>query len=334
MRKPGSSSVLCTLVLAAVSLAAFAAAAMPQPPVVATAEGSIRGVRSEGIDRFLGIPYARAPVGDLRWRPPQAFPAWAGVREATQFANHCPQAASPYGLPSTTEDCLFLNVFTPVRADEGRSDDASLPVMVWIHGGALNLGESDDYDPAELVREGIVVVTINYRLGMLGFLSHPALSAESGYGASGNYGLMDQQLALRWVQRNVARFGDRVTPIQQAVWSTDGGLRIERGNGERGEWGIRVRPCAPGETPDVDAISITSLLARHGVDHIDLLKVDIEGAERDLFDRNASGWLRSVQSIIIEVHDRACHDAFFSAVRADGFDATDLGHGMAVAHRA
>lgn len=136
------------------------------------------------------------------------------------------------------------------------------------------------------------------------------------------------------LQRNVARFGERVTPIQQAVWSTDGGLRIDRGNGERGEWGIRVRPCAPGETPDVDAISITTLLARHGVEHIDLLKVDIEGAERDLFDHNTSGWLRSVQSIIIEVHDRACHDAFFSAVRADGFDATDLGHGMAVAHRA
>ena len=214
MRNPRSSSVLRNLSVAAIALAASAVAADPKALVVTTAEGAVQGTRSGGIDRFLGIPYAAAPVGDLRWQPPQPYPAWNGVRDATRYANHCPQAASPYGLPSTTEDCLFLNVFTPVRGDEGWNGDARLPVMVWIHGGALNLGESDDYDPTQLVREGIVVVTINYRLGMLGFLSHPALSAESGYGASGNYGLMDQQAALRWVQRNIARFGgdaERVT---------------------------------------------------------------------------------------------------------------------------
>jgi para-nitrobenzyl esterase len=193
-------------------LAASAAFATPRAPVVATKDGPVRGALSSGIDRYLGIPYAAAPVGDLRWRPPQPHGRWHGVRDATRFANHCPQNASPYGLASITEDCLYLNVFTPARVgggDDERDDDEDgrLPVMVWIHGGALNLGESDDYDPVRLVRQDVVVVTLNYRLGMLGFLAHPALSAESPYHGSGNYGLMDQQAALRWVQRNIAAFG-------------------------------------------------------------------------------------------------------------------------------
>ena len=123
------------------------------------------------------------------------------MRDATQFAPHCPQPPTPFGQASTSEDCLFLNVFTPSR--EGNASHR--PVMVWIHGGALVTGESNDYIPTKLVDDGVTVVTINYRLGALGFLAHPALADANGQ--SGDYGLMDQQAALRWVQRNIASFG-------------------------------------------------------------------------------------------------------------------------------
>jgi para-nitrobenzyl esterase len=175
------------------------AAAGASGPVAGTANGAVRGLASGAVDEFLGIPYAAPPVGALRWQPPQPAASWSGVRDATQFAPHCPQSASPFGQASTSEDCLFLNVFTPSHQRAGS------PVMVWIHGGALVTGESDDYNPAKLVEDGVTVVTINYRLGALGFLAHPALADANGQ--SGDYGLMDQQAALRWVQRNIASFG-------------------------------------------------------------------------------------------------------------------------------
>jgi para-nitrobenzyl esterase len=178
---------------------------------------------------FLGIPYAAAPIGDLRWQPPRPHARWYTPLDATSFGGHCPQTPSLGGTASLTEDCLFLNVFTPQRSHrhdgedqhdsrgedrhDGRGDDHGgsrkhrHPVMVWIHGGGLTTGESDDYDPVRLVEEDTVVVTINYRLGILGFFAHPGLSAESPDHVSGNYGLMDQQFALRWVRRNIARFG-------------------------------------------------------------------------------------------------------------------------------
>jgi para-nitrobenzyl esterase len=200
------------LVVAGVTLGALIAAAPAvsastngQPaqgsPVAGTANGAVRGTSSGPVDEFLGIPYAAPPVGVLRWRPPQPAANWSGVRDATQFAPHCPQPASPFGEASTSEDCLFLNVFTPSHGQAG----AHHPVMVWIHGGALVTGESNDYDPTKLVEDGVTVVTINYRLGALGFLAAPALADANGQ--SGDYGLMDQQAALRWVQRNIASFG-------------------------------------------------------------------------------------------------------------------------------
>ncbi len=206
--------LLVTAAMAALvaAVAVSATGAAPAAFVVATDKGPIRGVAIEGMEAFLGIPYAAPPVGDLRWRPPQESARWEGVRDATQFANHCPQAPSPYGIASLTEDCLYLNVFTPPRTNRGRPH--LLPVMVWIHGGGLIVGESDGYDPSPFVAQDVVVVTINYRLGTLGFLAHPALTAESSYGGSGDYGLMDQQAALRWVQRNIRAFGgdaDNVT---------------------------------------------------------------------------------------------------------------------------
>jgi para-nitrobenzyl esterase len=188
-----------------------------------TDEGLVRGFKTATTREFLGIPYAAAPVGDLRWRPPRAHAHWRTPLDATQFGDHCSQVASPFGLASATEDCLFLNVFTP-RHTQGRA--GLHPVMVWLHGGALIVGESDDYDPTKLIEGGdVIVVTINYRLGALGFLAHPALTAESPDHASGNYGLMDQQAALAWVQRNILFFGgdpSRVTIFGESA----GGLSV------------------------------------------------------------------------------------------------------------
>jgi para-nitrobenzyl esterase len=179
-----------------------ASASTPTGPLAVTANGAVRGlavpVSGGTVDEFLGLPYAAPPVGALRWQPPQPAASWSGVRDATQFAPHCAQSASPFGQASTSEDCLYLNVFTP-------SAGGLHPVMVWIHGGALVTGESNDYDPTGLVEDGVTVVTINYRLGALGFLAHPALADANGQ--SGDYGLMDQQAALRWVRRNIAGFG-------------------------------------------------------------------------------------------------------------------------------
>jgi para-nitrobenzyl esterase len=193
--------------LAAGTASCAGPAAASRPPrsrsalVVGIADGQIRGKVAGRADEYLGIPYAAPPVGPLRWRAPQPPARWDGIRPATRFAPHCPQPAGVFGRASTSEDCLYLNVFAPAghRA-------SGLPVMVWIHGGGFVGGESDDYDPSSLVADGVIVVTINYRLGALGFLAHPALADHPG-GPAGDYGLMDQQAALRWVRDNIRAFG-------------------------------------------------------------------------------------------------------------------------------
>jgi para-nitrobenzyl esterase len=192
-----------------------------EPTVVATDTGSIKGAISGGIRAFRGIPYAAAPVGPLRWKPPQAHARWKGVLQTTQFGSSCPQTLGPFGVPSTDEDCLFLNVYTPTSAKPA----SKLPVMFWIHGGSLISGEGTDYDPTALLKHGVIVVTINYRLGLLGFLAHPALSAESSTQDSGDYGLMDQQFALGWVKRNIAHFGG--SPSNVTIFGESaGGLSV------------------------------------------------------------------------------------------------------------
>ena len=172
--------------------------------------GVIEGVVADedaGVHVFRGIPFAAPPVGDARWKPPMPPAAWEGVRSATEFGDICPQGqglAQMTGedLPTLSENCLYLNVWTTAAETE-----AKRPVMVWIHGGGLSLGWSHQrlYDGSNLAKRGVVLVSINYRLGALGFLAHPLLSAESG--VSGNYGLLDQIAALKWVQRNIAAFG-------------------------------------------------------------------------------------------------------------------------------
>lgn len=195
----------------ALALATWAPAqakrALPSP-TIQTAEGPVTGTVTETMGTFLGIPFGEAPVGDLRWKPPQPRAPWTAPLDATHFGPSCAQPSSQ------SEDCLFLNVFAPTKALQARGR-RRYPVMVWMHGGAYFLGSGSQFDPTELVTTGdVIVVTLNYRLGALGFLAHAALSAEAPYAGSGNYGTMDQQLALRWVQRNIAAFGgnpERVT---------------------------------------------------------------------------------------------------------------------------
>jgi para-nitrobenzyl esterase len=202
-------AALITLTLATAGATAVdpgVAAAAPgsgRAPIVHIDSGGVRGIAGSTVDEFLGLPYAAPPTGNLRWRPPSTPADWQGVRDATQFAPSCPQAPGSLTAGPTDEDCLYLNVYTPQL---GRHPGGDLPVLVWIHGGGFTQGAGRDYDPTKLAADGIVVVTINYRLGALGFLSHPALASSPG-GPSGNYGLMDQQAALRWVQRNIDRFG-------------------------------------------------------------------------------------------------------------------------------
>jgi para-nitrobenzyl esterase len=176
--------------------------------VVKLDSGRVRGTASGEVLAFKGIPFAAAPVGALRWRPPQSVAAWSGVRDATAYGPDCMQVpfpgdAAPLGVPPA-EDCLYLNVWTPARRAQ-----QPLPVMVWIYGGGfVNGGSSPSvYDGSAFARDGVVLVSFNYRLGNFGFFAHPALSAEQPHGPLGNYALMDQIAALGWVKRNVAAFG-------------------------------------------------------------------------------------------------------------------------------
>jgi para-nitrobenzyl esterase len=173
--------------------------------LVSTRDGALRGRRSGEGAVFLGIPFAAPPVGALRWCPPQPVQPWTGVRDALAFGPDFPQPPDAhFRAARQDEDCLYLNVWTPTL-DAG----ANLPVLVWLFGGGFTSGSGSDdrYDGARLAAEGAVVVTINYRCGLFGFLAHPALSAASDHGVSGNYGLLDQLAAFAWVRDNLAGFG-------------------------------------------------------------------------------------------------------------------------------
>lgn len=180
--------------------------------VVETDAGPVRGILEEGdVLTWRGIPYAAPPVGDRRWRPPAPVEAWAETRDATAFGDSCLQGTGSRIAADTSEDCLFLNVFSPAAPREGEDEGGAggLPVMVWIHGGGFTSGSGDLMPDvaAGLVEQGVVVVSLNYRLGRLGYLAHPALAAEQDGEPVANFGLTDQVAALEWVQRNVASFG-------------------------------------------------------------------------------------------------------------------------------
>ncbi len=193
--------------------------------------GLISGVTADGVRSFKGVPFAAPPTGELRWKAPQPVAAWEGVLACKDFGPDCPQASYPqnslyYSPPrKQSEDCLYLNVWTSANQGDRR------PVMVWIHGGALTRGSgaTRTYDGTNLAKKGVVLVTINYRLGPLGYLAHPELTAESANGSSGNYGVLDQIAALKWVQQNIAAFGgdpNRVTIFGESAGSWSGNVLV------------------------------------------------------------------------------------------------------------
>jgi len=212
-------------VIAALLLAASAPASVD--PVVPVAQGQLRGTRmADGRALFRGIPFAAPPVGPLRWRPPAPAATWSGIRDARTSAPSCPQPNDGWNAAnaaSSAEDCLYLEVGTPSTRLA-----RPLPVMVWIHGGSNRAGGAQGTVSSSLVTRGVVLVSVQYRLGALGFMAHRALSAESPHHASGNYGLMDQQAALRWVRRNIAAFGGdprNVTVFGESAGAQDVGLQ-------------------------------------------------------------------------------------------------------------
>jgi len=263
------------IVLLAASAVAIAAPQTPTnsasaPLVVQTDNGAVAGAPGTvpGVRDFKGIPFAAPPVGDLRWRAPQPAAAWKGTLDATHFGAICPQHLHTPGSisylspgPQTlSEDCLTLNVWTAARSASDK-----LPVMVWIYGGGFDHGSGMEpfYWSDDLAHKGAVVVTFNYRVGALGFLAHPELSAESDHHTSGNYGLLDQIAALQWVHRNIAAFGgdpNNVTIFGQSAGAmsvTDltvsplaGGL-FERAIAESGGLGPAPRKLADAETAGV-----------------------------------------------------------------------------------
>jgi para-nitrobenzyl esterase len=204
-------AVVCAMTLGSASVASAAKHGKKHPdkqgngngpkektPAIVTEGGPLKGIVNGNITEFLGIPYAAPPVGALRWTPPQSFGKWHGLLDASSFGNVCTQGGSG------SEDCLFLNIYVP-NFKKNKHGGGATPVMFWIHGGGLTGGAGSDYDPTPLVNQGVIVVTINYRLGYLGFFAQTALDSE-GHDA-GNYGLMDQQFAMKWVQRNIGQFG-------------------------------------------------------------------------------------------------------------------------------
>jgi para-nitrobenzyl esterase len=202
------------------------AAAAHSSPVIHAPAGSMRGEQQGALRVFKGLPYALPPVGSKRWKPPEPMPSWKGDRDATHFGPACYQPKSGPGNiyaddpAAMSEDCLSLNIWAPAGAHHA-------PVLVWIHGGALTTGSSSEsvYDGTALASHGLVVVSINYRLGVLGYLAHPELSAESREGISGNYGLLDQIAALAWVNKNIAAFGGDAANVTIAGESA-GGLSV------------------------------------------------------------------------------------------------------------
>jgi len=212
--------------IASVLLAA-AAPALAAP--IAVDGGLVEGVSlPSGVKGWFGVPFAAPPLRELRWQPPQKLVPWQGVYHADRFAPECIQPLRGslqnhyFGNEATSEDCLYLNIWAPAPQTKKRVQKA--PVVVWIYGGAFSIGSASmaNYSGEPLARDGVIRVNLAYRVGALGFLAHPALSAEAAYHGSGNYGLMDQIAALQWVRRNIARFGgdsDNVTIVGQSAGS-------------------------------------------------------------------------------------------------------------------
>lgn len=214
-----ASKIAAAVIISAAGLFSASAPAK-DPTLIRTHSGPVIGTEKEGVISWLGLPYAAPPVNQLRWQPPHAVASWSTPRKANALANRCAQNADlgDFASAGGSEDCLYLNVYRPAVSGK---EDKRLPVFVWIHGGALQVGQGADYDPSKLVTQGkAVVVTLNYRLGVFGFLSVSGLDSEGH--ESVNYGLMDQQAALRWVQKNISAFGGDPSNVTIAGESSGG----------------------------------------------------------------------------------------------------------------
>lgn len=333
IRQPRSPRRLVHHTLAAVAaLALQTSTVQANAPgqVVATESGPVSGSVSSAGRQFLGIPYAAPPVGGRRWKAPESPQSWSSPRDATQFGSTCPQAPTPFGQASINEDCLFLNVYTPPVGLFGgalRND----PVMVWFHPGAFQYGEGSDFDPRKLVARNTVVVTVNYRLGALGFFAHPALSAEGG-GSSGNYGFLDQQAALRWVRDNIAQFGgnpNNVTIFGQSAGAVSvhahmvspgsAGL-FDRAIAQSGDYALSLPPlsraeaegaayaqavgCASGDLACLRALPVTTLLANQSTSPVAYLpRVDGSTLPLSIDAAFASGQYNKVNVLEGSAHD-------------------------------
>src|ERR1700733_6668219 len=224
MMKRFNFMVFAAAIVSALALASSLGAQTPKP--VRTEAGLVQGTDDHGIAVYLGVPFAAPPTGERRWRAPEPVAPWTGIRQADKFAPGCVQSPlinRALGLEPvpTSEDCLYLNVWTPAKSSRDR-----LAVMVWIYGGGFTSGATSipQYNGAKLASKGVVLVSVGYRLGQFGFLAHPELSAEN-HGHSGNYGLLDQIAGLQWVKRNIAAFGgdpSRVTIFGESA----GGISV------------------------------------------------------------------------------------------------------------
>jgi len=208
--------ILVSLIVIAITMSCTSL----EPGQVKVEEGILQGTVTKDLTVFKGVPFAAAPVGKLRWVAPQSAIKWDGVKQATQFAASPVQGANSHSGKS--EDCLYLNIWTPAK-----SLDEKIPVLVWIYGGGFSFGSTSEpvYNGEKLAKKGVVLVSVAYRVGQLGFLAHPELSAESADGVSGNYGLLDQIAGLKWIQKNISKFGgdpDKVTIFGESA----GGISV------------------------------------------------------------------------------------------------------------
>ena len=187
--------------LLTIAIVTFSWTSWAKSPTAKVEQGELKGTIEDGLTVYRGVPFAAPPVGDLRWRAPQPAAKWQGIRPADKFAPQCIQSIA--GI-TTSEDCLYLNVWSPAK-----SASARVPVLVWIYGGGFSVGGTavPTYSGEKLAQKGVVLVSIGYRLGALGFLAHPELSAESPQHVSGNYGLLDMIAGLQWIKKNIAAFG-------------------------------------------------------------------------------------------------------------------------------
>ena len=304
----------------ALMLCGFASPAFAQiDRPVAVDGGEVAGVAAGGVVEFKGIPFARAPVDALRWQPPQPVERWQGVLRADRFAPACPQlgggamAGDSAVLPEgESEDCLYLNVWTAADSVEEKR-----PVMVWIYGGGYRAGATDlpQYDGAALAGKGVVFVSIAYRVGVLGFLAHPELSAESPRHVSGNYGLQDQIAALDWIRRNIASFGgdpERITIFGQSAGSMSTSYlsasplatgKFHRLIGETGAGFGLLTPRALAQA-EAEGLDFARKVGAEGVDDLRSLPaatlVRAAGPASGSFEPNRDGWL--VPATLAEIY--------------------------------